>query len=362
MDKELLRKHIKDSIAKRKANPAAFADEQKERDERLAYYSAWTADRLKRMSPDEFLAYLSKLWAMRSWGNKQYVVDKMLADNPRLMESIADCLWGSASLAQRWDKFRSSVKGLGPAMISELLCYTHPKRCVIWNRRAYGALSYLGEKDVPWHYYQLTGEKYEGLCKIAYEIAEAMRKEGMENVDMLSVNFFFWEELQRDGRLCDIRKEMATEEAQVDKAEIKRDKAGFIHNEIRDAIADIGGRLGFIASTEKRVAEGAIVDAVWEVTIGNMGRVIYVFEVQTKGSLDSLMVNLQRALNNPAVQGVVAVSDVAQIEKLKKEVATVPGLKDKLKYWNYLEVLDVQKSLEQVNESINALGLVPQGF
>jgi len=361
MDTKLLIKHIKASIAKRKADPSAYADEQKEREERLAYYSAWPADRLKKMSPDEFLAYLSKLWAMRSWGNKQYVVDKMLADNPKLMESIADCLWGSAPLAQRWDKFRSSVKGLGPAMISELLCYTHPEQCAIWNRRAYGALSYLGEKDIPWHYYQLTGKKYEELCGMALEIAEAMRKEGMKNVDMLSVNFFFWDELQIEGKLCDVRKGAAAGEAPAE-AEIKRDKAGFIHNEVRDAIADIGGRLGFNASTEKKVADGAIVDAVWEVTIGNMGRVIYVFEVQTKGSLDSLMVNLQRALNNPAVQGIVAVSDAAQIEKLKKEVATVPGLKDKLKYWNYLEVLDVQKSLEQVNESINGLGLVPQSF
>ena len=33
-------------------------------------------------------------------------------------------------------------------------------------------------------------------------------------------------------------------------------------------------------------------DDVWEVTIGNMRRVIYVFEVQTAGSIDSLVLNL----------------------------------------------------------------------
>ena len=83
----------------------------------------------------------------------------------------------------------------------------------------------------------------------------------------------------------------------------------FIHNEVRDKIAHIGTWLGFQADTEKKVAGGAVVDAIWEATIGNMGRVIYVFEVQTTGSLDSLILNLLRVLNNPAVQGVVAVSD-----------------------------------------------------
>ncbi|GMV92426.1 MAG: hypothetical protein AMXMBFR82_22040 [Candidatus Hydrogenedentota bacterium] len=93
-----------------------------------------------------------------------------------------------------------------------------------------------------------------------------------------------------------------------------------------------------------------------------MGRVIYVFEVQTKGSLDSLNLNLLKALKNPAVQGVVAVSDTVQLEKIKREVETVTALREKLKYWDYAEVLEVHAALESVNEVINSLGLVSQGF
>ena len=40
-----------------------------------------------------------------------------------------------------------------------------------------------------------------------------------------------------------------------------------------------------------------------------MGKVIYAFEVQTHGSIDSLILNLQKATNNFAVQAIVAVSD-----------------------------------------------------
>ncbi len=93
-----------------------------------------------------------------------------------------------------------------------------------------------------------------------------------------------------------------------------------------------------------------------------MGRVIYVFEVQTKGSVDSLILNLLKSLNNPAVQGVVAVSDQEQCELIKKYASDISNLKDKLKYWDYEDVLQVHESLEFVNSSINKLVLVPQGF
>lgn len=122
--------------------------------------------------------------------------------------------------------------------------------------------------------------------------------------------------------------------------------------------------LGFTADTEVKVAEGAVVDTVWEASIGNLGRVIYVFEVQTKGSIDSLIMNLLRSLNNPAVQGVVAVSDTKQIDRIKREAAGFHQLREKLKYWDYTDVLEVHDALELegVNESINSLGLLPQSI
>ena len=113
---------------------------------------------------------------------------------------------------------------------------------------------------------------------------------------------------------------------------------------------------------EKNVAEGSRVDAVWETSIGNMGRIIYVFEVQTKGSIDGLILNLLKSMNNPAVQGVVAVSDKEQLEKIKKHAENVGDLSKKLRYWDYEEVLQNHEALELVNESINRLGLVPDFF
>ncbi len=41
------------------------------------------------------------------------------------------------------------MKGLGPAIKSELLCHTHPNDYILWNRRAYVGLEYLGVENLP---------------------------------------------------------------------------------------------------------------------------------------------------------------------------------------------------------------------
>ena len=363
MNKDLLRKHIKKYLAFLGHDPQLATKEQEERRAKVKFYQSWTANRLLKMSEDDVYDYISPLWAMLIWGNKHYVVDKLIADNGLdvLRQQLAELVWGSAPLAKRWDLFREKIGGMGPAMRSELLCLTHPDSCMLWNRRAYVSLQYLGVPDLPRYDYQFTGAKYEELCKVTEEMANEMRTAGIKDADHLTVDYFIWSELQVLETLADLAKPA---QAEKDKGaiEVEKDKKNFVHNEIRDKIASIGQWLGLRSETEQKVAEGAVVDTIWDVTIGNMGRVIYVFEVQTGGSIDSLLMNLLKALNNPAVQGVVAVSDSAQLEKIEKEARGIQGLSGKLKYWNYEEVMKVYDALAEVNESINALGLVPQGF
>jgi len=85
-------------------------------------------------------------------------------------------------------------------------------------------------------------------------------------------------------------------------------KYEFDHDEIRDFIRDIGISLGFEAETEKTIGHGARVDVIWRAKIANLGVVTYVFEVHKSGSIDSFVLNLQKAIRNPTVQKVIAVS------------------------------------------------------
>ena len=362
MNSALLKKHLSKYIKNINDDRVSHEEDKSERAEKSAYYKSWTPKKFKAMTEEQFYEFIAKLWAMLIWGNKKYVVDKLIADNalPGIKNELSKLLWDDSPIEKRWDRFRSKIKGMGPAMMSELLCYVHPNQCVLWTRRVYVGFQYLGVPNLPKYNYQLTGKKYNALSKTAQIIAKELSKNGIEDATLLAVDYFIWHELQVVDKLSKIHKGGVEPPPVIDTGDTKTSE--FIHNEIRDKIADIGQWLGFHSETEIKVADGSKVDTIWESTIGNMGRVIYVFEVQTKGSIDSLLLNLLKSLNNPAVQGIVAVTDAAQIETIRKHASGVSGLSAKLKYWDYMEVLKVHEALESVNESINSLGLVPQGF
>lgn len=363
-DRKLLHKHVDAYLARVRQEASAQAKVAQDRRERVVYYQSWTADRLHAMTAEDLLDYLSRLWAMLIWGNKQYVIDKLIEDHglDTVRGEIANLLWGKSSIESRWDRFRSRIKGVGPAMMSEMLAHVHPDDCVLWNRRAYVGMNYLGIANLPRHNYQVNGKKYRELCEVGKTLAAELRTLGIRDADLLTVDYFIWEELQVEDNLSRIGQKESPQEMAKEVAQADDKTAEFIHDEVKLKLADIGRWLGFASRTEVKVAAGSVVDTIWESTIGNMGRVIYVFEVQTKGSIDSLLMNLLKALNNAAVQGVVAVSDAQQIDKIRKHAADVAVLRDKLRYWDYTDVLATHAALEQVNESINRLDLVPQGF
>ncbi len=115
------------------------------------------------MTEDDLLEYISKLWSMLIWGNKKYVVDKLIADNgfTSLKKQLAELLFGTNSIEKRWDVFLKSIKGMGPATISKLLTYANPKEYVIFNKTTILCYEYLDIPDMPKYNYQHTGKNME---------------------------------------------------------------------------------------------------------------------------------------------------------------------------------------------------------
>lgn len=333
---------------------AEFDEERKERRGLCEAVQSFDKNRLLNATEDDLVEMMKPLWAILMWGNKERHILKVIEENglDYLRKKLANLLYGSDALEARWDDFRKNVKGMGPAIMSELLCKTYPDQFILWNIKAINAFKALDIK-VP-NYHTLDGASYVKVSKEGKNLISIAKESGYKGVeDFLSLDYFFWKELQEV-------KDQPIEKAAEEK-ETKKQKE-FIHNDVRDKIKDIGEFLGFDAKVEMPIASGAKVDAVWEASIGNMGRVIYVFEVQTSGSIDSLVLNLMKAKTNKAVQGIVAVTDEAQIEKIKKEIAALPQIRDEVKFWNYKDVIATHTSLTSAMESINGLGLVPDGM
>jgi hypothetical protein len=90
--------------------------------------------------------------------------------------------------------------------------------------------------------------------------------------------------------------------------------------------------------------------------------VSYVFEVQRGGSIDSLILNLQRARNNPTVQKLVVVANTKDLKRTMDEVESLS--EDFRKSLAYLEAKDVKRAsdlLSELNSIISRLELV-KGF
>ena len=347
-----------------KANIDASKEELNERKTIVETYQSFTQEKVSALTPDLLYEMIAPLWAMRMWGNKHYSVDLFVKNNglDKLRKQLTNLLYGKESIDKRWDDFRTNIRDIGPAIMSELLCRIAPDKYILWNKKAQIAFQNLGIENVPNNNAGLDGKTYAYLCETGRNLVQEAQKEGYIEVDdLLSLNFFMWQELQEIVEKNNKKANPHEPIQQIETKETKKIKT-FVHNDVRDRIRDIGDMLGFTASVEKKVADGAVVDAVWEARIGNMGRVIYVFEVQTSGSIDSLILNLMKSKSNAAVQGIVAVSDAAQLEKIRREVASLKDIKDNIKYWDYNDVLNTYDSLTSAFESINNLGLVPEGL
>lgn len=358
MNNEILLKTLTEYQKWFDANRQQALIEYKEREELALQARSFTEGILLNMSEEQLYEYISPLWAMAMWGNKHYQIDNIIEANGMglLRQQFANLIYGTSPIQKRWDEFRSKVKGIGPAIMSELLCKTYPDLYLLWNKKTYNGFSTLEVADLPRFESRLNGHRYLQLCEVGRRIVREIQSSQSKIVtDMLTLNSFIWQELQQG------KESATTTQENKELLPTSTREATFIHNDIRDKVAEIGRFLGFRAEVEKKVADGAIVDAVWEVTIGNMGRVIYVFEVQTAGSIDSLILNLMKSKNNKAVQGIVAVTNQKQIEKIKREISSL-SISTEVRFWDYEEVLRIHESLQFVNESINNLDLVPKGL
>ena len=197
MDTQKLSIAIQAFIKKQSTNAAYYEENWNERKERKAYYQSFTKDKLLAMTEEDFLEYISRLWAVLMWGNKKYVVDKLIEDNgfSTLKKQLADLLYGSASVEKRWDIFLKSVKGMGPATISELLSYMNPQEYIVFNKTTILCYGYLGIPNMPKYNYQYTGKKYTEVCAVAKEIASSLKKAGAADSDLLAVDYFLWDEI-----------------------------------------------------------------------------------------------------------------------------------------------------------------------
>lgn len=333
------------------SNDKKFIDDTKERQERKKIFSE-----LFQKNIDEYVfsEIIKKLWASRIWGNKDYLVTKIIKDNGmhKIQEKMKELISKKGTPGQRYGKLLSEIKGIGPSMATELLCYSDPENCGIWNSVARNSLAWLETKNVPFNKYKIEDDDYDKFNNQLKELSDILKNEKYKDVDLLFVDYFLWETNSKfvtDSNLRNTAKDSVKDE----KNNLSR------HDELRDKIAQIGSWLGFETETEKPIAIGARVDTVWKARIANLGTVTYVFEVQDKGSIDGLILNLQKSQNGDrTVQKLIVVSNETQLKKVEKEIGSLAeNFRNAVVFWSDKSVDETHGNLEQVTTNIANLKL-----
>ena len=126
MKTDLLKKHIKEYQLKIESDKISYEKDKSERVERSRYYKNWTSEKIDKMTEEQFYEFVSQLWAMLIYGaiKNMLWINWLQNNSPKLKNELNILLWSDEPVREnRWNRFRSKIKGMGPAMMSELLCH-----------------------------------------------------------------------------------------------------------------------------------------------------------------------------------------------------------------------------------------------
>jgi hypothetical protein len=265
----------------------------------------------------QFSQVVRQLWAAQLWHNRDYLISQILKANgiDKLRKEWDLLLSGTGSPGRRYEQFVTQIKHMGPSMVTEILCYHEPEAAGVWNSVARTSLGWLYDGDPLFRKYRLSGKEYDAFNELLRSVAEHLpAPDGDPRRNLLLLDYLLWE-------IQDLAVAEKSGKPTPPKPPVGEKSR---HNELRDKVGEIGTGLGFDTDTEVDVAPGSTVDVVWRARIANLGSVAYVFEVQDKGSIDSLIVNLQQARSTLGARKLCVVSDREQIEKIQKRTETMP--------------------------------------
>jgi len=287
---------------------------------------------------------ISSLLSMQMWTNKEYPLNRILANGiDKIRDELKNLLYGKEPFQDRYDRFVNNIKGLGSASLTEILAYYDPKEYGIWNERSRKTLAKLGIRGIPTNKYKINGKEYENLNKVLkdiYPLIEKIFDPIYKGLDLLLVDvFLYYLSLEEEHRVTESLEDDTTYE--------------FDHDEIIDKIVKLGASLGYMSEAEYPIAKGARIDAIWIINLEFLGEIKYAFEVHKSGSIDSLILNLQKAKRDPSVNKLVVVSDTNNLEKIKREVDSLSD--DFKKSIVYLNVKELEHAYELYTRFIDIM-------
>lgn len=315
-----------------------------ERDSRIKRFRELLSPaKIDRLEEYEMKEILTSLWACHTWSNKdkffQIFLDANDNDIDKIRINLKELIHGNRPLRERYDNFRTNVKRVGSAIITEILAFYDPSRYGLWNDKVRKAAKLLNlSNELYSNKQQIDGEEYEHVVDELKQIKDKFEDKGLGS-SYLDVDLFFMYYLSEYN-------------VNVKRRDIE--DRGIEHDDIINMLLEIGNNLGFDVKSEEQIAKGSRIDVVWSARISILGSIKYLFKVHVGGSIDSLVLNLQKATSDHTVQKLVVVADKEMLQRVKDEVEPLPcDFKRRLVYMDVNDIIYIREMLENIRQRLS---------
>jgi hypothetical protein len=322
---------------------------KKEREDKDAFFAKYfSKDQIDKLDEGTLRELIHILWAFNGWTNKDWLHEQMLKSGlPAIRSAFKNLLYGTDSLAKRFDEVRKNIFMMGAASISEILTHHDHTKYPIWNSRSRKGLVILGvdETLLP-KSSQISGSQYHEFCSLVEKVRAQVAASHPEFTDLFTLDFLLYF--------------VSTQvSAEITSKPEKKEDIAFDHDEAIEQILELGDGLGFEVQKEYGVARGCRVDAIWRSRVANLGTIAYAFEVHRKGSRDSAILNLQRVRKDPAIQKVIVVSSSDELAAFREEITTLDeSFRNSVGYFDISDLRRALENLQQLKDILNTLGLL----
>ncbi|NJE84345.1 hypothetical protein E3E23_00595 [Thermococcus sp. CX2] len=125
-------------------------------------------------------------------------MSKILKDNDikRIRDLLKQLLYGADPLSERFDEFNKEIRGIGPFMITEIMCFVNPQEYPIYNGKVRYSLNFLKALGIDLVRNieikeRINGEYYEDFRRVMFYFRNILEKQvGSQNLDFIDVYLF----------------------------------------------------------------------------------------------------------------------------------------------------------------------------
>lgn len=248
--------------------PKGKSEYKDHRDHEAYFKENLSPENIEKMNEDEFREIYKTLWVSGFWGSPDWYFDnRLIAPNgfDKIKKELIKLLYGTEDFSNRYDEFRSNVKGFGPSSLTEILHFIFPGKYCLWNDKPKTVIPFLELDILPKKFIKYnfsTGKEYLQIVRALMVIRDEIT--GFDIKDFIDLDVFFWHIF--DDVMPKIKPEGDTHKDVVKPSKVNIDS----HEAAEFYLLEVGKMLGHLTYTvdqsksygKKRLGEVAILQEI----------------------------------------------------------------------------------------------------